>query len=637
MTQSDSSSRSTPNPLPSQIRWLFADMLLWVAMLWVARWVRLDLKLPPPWGINAGALSVVLGILATVIIAGWAVGLYSRRRRIWPGTNTEAVALFGIHSCAALVGFLLATLLFPGASMPRSTPLIAGGFVIAVVLISRAVWRWFWPRVIESPNTRRALVYGTGVQARHFLSGLPAANQSLVTKFLVVGVIAESEATKGRRVHGMRTIAPNEHDIESAITRTGATVLLLVADETIDPERISEFKRICTNNSMELLVRKTDAEAFDADDDAPLSTQLRDINISDLIGRDPVSLDERALRHVLEDKRVLVTGAGGSIGSEICRQVAQYDPRELILLDRDEGGLHATQLSLTRKALLDGKDTVLADIRDPETITALFKERHPHIVFHAAALKHQPLLEQYPSEAIKTNVLGTQHVLDAAAAAGVEIVVNVSTDKAANPTSVLGQSKRAAERLTAYMATRYSGKWVSVRFGNVFGSRGSVIDTFRGQIEKGGPVTVTDPNVERFFMTIPEASQLVLQAAAVGRSGETLVLEMGKPVKIVDIARSMIEIYATEDRIPIEFTGLRPGEKLSEELVDYSETPIVGDRHELITEVTVQPVRLDSSVHEAARNDPVARRWLSEYGGSDHSQFGSQTKSQLDERWSVAE
>jgi FlaA1/EpsC-like NDP-sugar epimerase len=282
-----------------------------------------------------------------------------------------------------------------------------------------------------------------------------------------------------------------------------------------------------------------------------------------------------------------VTGAGGSIGSELCRQICKFEPAALVMLDRDESALHAVQLSITGRALLDDPNLVLADIRDADEIKRVFAEHRPDVVFHAAALKHLTLLERHPEEAVKTNIWGTMHVLEAAAAAGVERFVNISTDKAADAISVLGLTKRIGERLTAGFARDADGVFLSVRFGNVLGSRGSVLGAFRSQIASGGPVTVTDPNVSRFFMTIEEAVQLVIQAGAIGRDGEALVLDMGQPVRIDEVAKRMIAEAGRD--VEIVYTGLRPGEKLHEQLLGTGEI----DRrpcHPLISHVDVPPL-----------------------------------------------
>jgi FlaA1/EpsC-like NDP-sugar epimerase len=320
--------------------------------------------------------------------------------------------------------------------------------------------------------------------------------------------------------------------------------------------------------------------------------------VTDLLGRHQVETDIASIAGYITGRRVLVTGAGGSIGSELCRQLHRLSPGELIMLDRDESALHAVQLSIHGRALLDGSDLVLADIRDGEHLRQIFTDRRPEVVFHAAALKHLSLLEQFPGEAVKSNVWGTQTVLEAAAAAGVAKFVNISTDKAADPTSVLGYSKRIAERLTAHVAQRAPGAFVSVRFGNVLGSRGSVLTAFAAQIEAGGPLTVTHPDVTRYFMTVPEAVQLVIQAAAIGGPGEALVLEMGEPVRISDVAKQMAAGSGRD--VQIVYTGLRPGEKLHEDLFGTGED---GKRslHPLISHVTVPPLDPD----EALALDPT--------------------------------
>jgi nucleoside-diphosphate-sugar epimerase len=296
-------------------------------------------------------------------------------------------------------------------------------------------------------------------------------------------------------------------------------------------------------------------------------SDARDVQISDLLGRQQIDTELGAIAGYLTGRRVLVIGAGGSIGSELCRQIHRFGPAELIMLDRDESALHAVQLSLHGRALLDSPEIILADLRDKKDIRAIFASRQPQVVFHAAALKHLPLLERHPGEAVKTNIWGTLTALECAH--GVERFVNISTDKAANPVSVLGYSKRITERLTAFTAAATGGAFLSVRFGNVLGSRGSVLTAFSAQIARGGPITVTHPDVTRYFMTVQEAVHLAIQAAAIGRGGEALVLEMGGPVRIAELARHMANL--APGSIEITYTGLRPGEKLHEDLFGVGE------------------------------------------------------------------
>ncbi|GAA1731949.1 polysaccharide biosynthesis protein [Brachybacterium phenoliresistens] len=300
----------------------------------------------------------------------------------------------------------------------------------------------------------------------------------------------------------------------------------------------------------------------------PISTLAE--RVLDRLGHAHDPVDVQAARRIFEGRRVLVTGAGGSIGSELTRQVRDLGPSSVLMLDRDESALQELQLGLEGHGLLDSAETVLADIRDPRAVDAVFAEHRPEVVLHAAALKHLPLLQRYPREAWLTNVHGTRIVLDAALRHGTTHLVNISTDKAADPTCVLGGSKRLAEGLTAHAASRSGKAFVSVRFGNVIGSRGSVLPTFVEQVRRGGPLTITHPDVTRYLMTIPQACSLVLCALAVGESGQTLVLDMGEPVRVADIATTVAELAGVT--CPIVYTGLRPGEKLHEDLLSARET-----------------------------------------------------------------
>lgn len=302
-------------------------------------------------------------------------------------------------------------------------------------------------------------------------------------------------------------------------------------------------------------------------------TETRNVQVEDLLGRDAVELDTESIHQYLTGSTVLVTGAGGSIGSEICRQISVYQPLKVILLGHGENSIYNINLELTTNNTHNiHYITEIADIQDRDRMFAILKKYKPQVVFHAAAHKHVPLMEQNPQEAVKNNVLGTKNVAEAADAVGVETFVMISTDKAVNPTSVMGASKRIAELVIQDLDKRSKTRFVAVRFGNVLGSRGSVIPLFKEQIKNGGPVTVTDPEMVRYFMTIPEASSLVLQAAALARGGEIFVLDMGDPVKIVDLARNLIRLSGySEDEIRITFTGVRPGEKLFEELLTENE------------------------------------------------------------------
>jgi FlaA1/EpsC-like NDP-sugar epimerase len=351
-------------------------------------------------------------------------------------------------------------------------------------------------------------------------------------------------------------------------------------------------------------------------------SQLRNVDIEDLLRREPIHTDVTAVRGLLQGKRVLVTGGGGSIGSELCRQILRCEPSMIIVVGHGENSVFDIEAELNQlrdRLNLKGCSVIsaIADIRFEQRINDIFCQHRPQVVFHAAAHKHVPLMEANPSEAVTNNVLGTRNLLDASESNGVERFVMISTDKAVRPTSIMGASKRAAELLVHQTAERTGKPYVAVRFGNVLGSRGSVVPTFRKQIAAGGPVTVTHPEMTRFFMTIPEAVQLVLQAAVLGNGGEVFLLDMGEPVKIVDLAKSVIELSGLEvgKDIEIHYTGIRPGEKLYEELFLPDEV-YQRTQHEkvfiVVNASAGHPGNLDLAVSDlayaSARNDSQAIR-----------------------------
>ncbi len=348
-----------------------------------------------------------------------------------------------------------------------------------------------------------------------------------------------------------------------ANTRATSAVLAM---PTAPAQRKREILTTCQELGLSLKTLPSLAEF--AQGKATVS-QLRDVAIEDLLRRDPVVLDAPQIAAVLSDRTVLVTGAAGSIGSELVRQIAEFSPRRLLLVDHNENGLFFLEREFRRSHPRLDIACILADIRDSVRINAIFGDHRPEVVFHAAAHKHVPLMEANPTEAIRNNIFGTQVVADAAAASGVDRFVLISTDKAVNPTSVMGTSKRIAEMYVQSLARERGLRFVAVRFGNVLGSAGSVVPIFRQAIERGEPVRVTHPEMRRYFMTIPEASQLVMQAGALASGGEIFVLDMGEPVRIVDLARDMIVLSGLKPDIDItiEFTGTRPGEKLYEELM----------------------------------------------------------------------
>lgn len=444
----------------------------------------------------------------------------------------------------------------------------------------RGVYRILFSRPRSEANGAEtatpALIYGAGEAGRQVAQLVDHADES---PYRILGFVDDSRGKQMLRIRGYRVLGTGS-DLVDLARRMGAKTVILAVSRA-SAQLIQQVSRECSANGLELVVIPPVREMIGG---KVSLDRLRRFNVADLLGRRQIKTDVRSIADYVMGKRVLVTGAGGSIGSELSRQLNRLGPDRLILLDRDESELHAVRLTIDGDGLLDSDDIVLCDIREQDALDAIFEHHQPEVVFHAAALKHLPMLERYPLEGWKTNTLGTKNVLAASRKHGVKHFVNISTDKAADATSVLGLTKRFAERLTSWHAMDGGLKYLSVRFGNVLGSRGSVLYTFRAQIERGGPVTVTDPDVTRYFMTIPEACELVLQAGAIGRPGDVLVLDMGEPVKIVDVAERLIAESGKD--IEIHYTGLRKGEKLHEVLFSDSEESRPS-AHPLISTVRV--------------------------------------------------
>lgn len=487
--------------------------------------------------------------------------LYRGRFRI--GSFHEVQALTVTATATAIV--LAIPVLFAAfiVQVPRSTVIVALPMALVLMGGARYLRRLRAEKKVKpGASAAAALVYGAGDLANFLIPQMLTNPQS---KYLPVGLVDDSPAKSNFSIGGVPVLGTGD-DLRRIALETEASTLI-VSIGRADSSLIRRIKDAADEAGLEMMVFPLLSDILEGKSKL---TDLKEVSIEDLIGRNPVDTDVESIADFLAGKRVLVTGAGGSIGAVLSQQIAKFAPAELIMLDRDESGLQSTQLAVDGHGLLDTKDVVLADIRDRETLIQIFADRRPEVVFHAAALKHLPMLEQYPDEAWQTNVLGTLNVLDAAANVGVTTFVNISTDKAANPTSVLGHSKRVAEKLTSWAAEETGMRYLSVRFGNVIGSRGSMLPTFTSLIASGGPLTVTHPDVTRFFMTIPEACQLVVQAGGIGEPGEVLILDMGEPVRILDVAERMIEMSGKE--VEIVFTGLRPGEKLHEELLGENES-----------------------------------------------------------------
>ena len=437
---------------------------------------------------------------------------------------------------------------------------------IGGVRLSMRVFREFFADSSVMGNAKPTLIVGAGA------AGTLLVRQMLMHPAMRMDPIAfvDDDPDKLRKdVYGVRILGAIK-DIERIVDTMGITKVV-IAMPSLPIKKLNEVYDVARKTGAECVILPNIDDVMSGNLHVQ---QLRNVEIEDLLGREPVELDQTMIEKQLRGKKILVTGAGGSIGSEICRQVAKFKPKEIIILGHGENSIYQLNMELVGKYSQHFTITpVIADVQDRKRIFEVMDKYKPDVVYHAAAHKHVPLMELNPREAVKNNILGTRNVAEAASHARVKAFVMVSTDKAVNPPNIMGATKRLCEMIVQDMATRSEyTKFVAVRFGNVLGSRGSVIPLFKKQIAEGGPITVTHPDIVRYFMTIPEAAQLVIQAGALARGGEIFVLDMGQPVKIVDLAKNLIRLSGfDEGDIEIKFTGLRPGEKMYEELLNEGE------------------------------------------------------------------
>ncbi|SHF10576.1 NDP-sugar epimerase, includes UDP-GlcNAc-inverting 4,6-dehydratase FlaA1 and capsular polysaccharide biosynthesis protein EpsC [Marinitoga hydrogenitolerans DSM 16785] len=476
----------------------------------------------------------------------------------------EMLSVVEANIIGTFINFLIS--LFFKQSLPKSVYLIALLISIALVGGSRFSYRALRrtkQKIVKKNNlTKNVLIIGGGQAGSIVIKEIlesPNLNKN------IVGVIDDDDRKVGRNIHGITVLGGRDSIIK--FTKEFDVDEIIIALPSAPKSEIKEIIEICKETSAKLRILPGVYELIDGKIDIQ---KIRDVEIEDLLGREPVKINIEEVAHYLKDQIIMITGGGGSIGSELCRQIAKYDPKKLIILDMYENNAYDIQneLKMTYGNELN-LETVIANIRDKERIEEIFKKYKPNLVFHAAAYKHVPLMEAHPMEAIRTNVFGTLNLVELADKYNVKKFVLISTDKAVNPTNVMGATKRIAEKIIQSFSKISKTEFAAVRFGNVLGSNGSVIPLFKRQIANGGPITVTHPDIIRYFMTIPEAVQLVLQAGALAKGGEIFVLDMGEPVKIIDLAKDLIKLSGFEPDvdIKIEFTGLRPGEKLYEELL----------------------------------------------------------------------
>ena len=457
--------------------------------------------------------------------------------------------------------------------------LIAGTFVMYRLagrsILSRRMSKYEKINKNQDNKANNLLIIGAGMGAREIII---AIKNNMRDKYNIVGIIDDDISKINHYILGVKVLG-TRYDIPK-IAKEKNVDLIFFAINKIDAISRRKILEICQETGVKTRVLPTTEEVINKQG---AMNSLRDVQIEDLLGRDPVHLDNKNINSLIKNKTVLVTGGGGSIGSELCRQIVKYDPKRLVILDIYENNLYDIEMELRAEYPKLNLEAIVASVRDKARLNNVFETYKPEIVFHAAAHKHVPLMEKSPLEAIHNNVFGTYNVVNCADEYGVEKFVLISTDKAVNPTNIMGASKRVCEMIVQAKNKVSKTEYVAVRFGNVLGSNGSVIPLFKKQIERGGPVTVTHKDITRFFMTIPEAVQLILQAVTYAKGGEIFVLDMGEPVKIYDLAVSLIKLLGYEPNvdIPIEITGLRPGEKLYEEIL-MSDEGLTSTKHDKI-------------------------------------------------------
>ncbi|GBF12579.1 nucleoside-diphosphate sugar epimerase/dehydratase [Tepidibacillus sp. HK-1] len=537
------------------------DSVIIAVSVMMAYFLRFDFKLRTELFIFIPY--VIIMHMAIILIVFNSMRLY---KRVWQYASIgELISIVKAVTISEVFFFSFHSLIqymYPNVVVPRSIYLLSLMLIIAGIGGSRLTWRIIRDDYLKiQPYHKRALIIGAGNAGALIAKEL---KHSPDTEFYPVAFIDDNPSKLNLEVLGLPIVGTRD-DIVNAVERYGIQEII-IAIPSAPKSEIAEIINICkqTKANIKILPRVSDLVS------GKISVKMiRDVHVEDLLGREPIEIDLSSIVGYVNEKVVLITGAGGSIGSELCRQIAPFSPKRLLLLGHGENSIYEIELELRRKFPNLELETIIADIQDNRRLNHVFETYRPNVVFHAAAHKHVPLMERNPSEAVKNNIFGTKNVAECAHEYGATHFVMISTDKAVNPTSIMGTTKRIAEMIVQHLNAISNTKFVAVRFGNVLGSRGSVIPIFKQQILQGGPVTVTHPEMVRYFMTIPEAVQLVIQAGALAHGGETFILDMGKPVKIDTLARDLIRLsgFEPDKDIKIEYTGIRPGEKLFEEIL----------------------------------------------------------------------
>ncbi len=564
--------RSMANTVLRKILLIIIDAILINLAVYFSLWLRFEGTIPYEYLYNYQLLMPIYTAITLALLVKFK--LY---QRLWEYASINEIQVILHAVTASMLLFVVFIYLLQLKGLPRSVYILSWGTTIGFICITRFSWRIFRNAVFRSSQkaeSTRVLIVGAGD------AGAILARELRMNPRLNRNIIAYVDDDPGKQkmmlnnvpVMGTRSQIP-------ALADKLKIEEIIIAMPSVGGEIIREIVGICSKTKAKVKI----VPGIFSGASRNLAGNLRKVQMEDLLRREPVTVDFHEIAGYIKDKDILVTGAGGSIGSELCRQILEQSPAKLILLDNCENNLFDIDMELRTRTISTEIIPELVDIRNPDKMERMFKRNRPQVVFHAAAYKHVPMKERHPGEAIHNNVIGTKNTAELAGKYQVETFVNISTDKAVNPTSVMGASKRIAELIIKDINRTSKTKFAIVRFGNVLGSRGSVVPTFLKQIEKGGPVTITHPDMKRYFMTIPEAVQLVIQAGAMAKGGEIFLLDMGKQVKIDDLARDLIRLsgYEPDKDIEIVYTGIRPGEKLYEELFTDVEG-LVSTKHERI-------------------------------------------------------
>jgi len=580
---------------------VITDVLLFTIALYLSYFFRFDFNFA---NINFEQIGDLLfWILPLKVFIFFTIGLY---RGMWRYTSVKDFWLL-IQACFIATVLIMVIILtisrFSGYS--RSIFFIDGIFTFVLTggvrMAIRSFFAMFGNQAMNVSSsllskTTRVLIVGAGDAGEKILREI---NDNYKLNYEVVGLIDDDEQKQGRTIHGVRVLGPV--DRLPKILKRETIHQILIAVPSASGDRIRRIVETCQQCNLDYKILPGIGDLIDGRVSVKL---LRDISYEDLLGRSPVQLNVRDIRNYLDDKTILITGCGGSIGSELCRQVVKYQPHRLILLDSSESNLFNIQMEIINEHFFRYCEAILGHVQDEALMNNIFEKHKPEVVFHAAAYKHVPMMEKNPWQAVLNNIMGSRVAMEMAIKHHVERFVLVSTDKAVRPTNVMGASKRVTE-LIMQCQQGNGTRFMAVRFGNVIGSSGSVIPLFRRQIEQGGPVTVTHPEINRFFMTIPEAAQMILQAGTMGEGGEIFILRMGTPIKIAEMARDLIRLSGKEPDVDIKivFTGLREGEKLYEELITVGED-IMPTSHKKVM------VLQSNGFINGAKNSEEAKKYL---------------------------